>query len=344
MPRFALLPPRSFSRLVPVSAARRVGLLCAGVLSFGLGACTTPADPVDAGGTADAGAQDAGQTQVDAGPEVDAGPAMRPDSCPAEAAWFERISGETTHDGAVLDGTLVQMCVHTASGEFLCLQPEDIDAEGRYAISILPQARCMTQNAARVFHPTADVSALYCEMPVPTDMTRLEFDPVMPLFSTERIENAPTLTDVDADVTVATPSGIELTFKPSTLFFGDADRATTKLAALAAARVAPSALPDCAKHGTANLTDVFVFSPETNLRGDTPVSARLPNTTGIAAGGAVAVWMQGGLGCKMLDDTPVAEAAWVRLPDAVVSADGTMVELDADVGLSCLNTIALGTP
>ncbi|MCK6549775.1 hypothetical protein L6R52_28315 [Myxococcota bacterium] len=321
-------------------------------LSFVLGALACASDPdrpagadggvpdarvADSGvadtGVADTGVADSGGDSPDSGGSMDAGTTRDP-ACPETAAWLTTVEGTILDEtGAASAGAKAQLCIREApNNQLTCLRPADSDASGHFTINVPVSARCMLEATMRLVRPLEDRAVGYCHVDLADAAGEsLSIDRAFRIFPTARATTIPPVGDGAASRTVVFADGLELDVVPDDYFPGSGEYGD-----LAAGRIDPAMTDDCIQAGQAPFDGIITFSPEGDVHGR--VALRVPNTSGLAAGSAVDVWVLGGLGCTLDDDSVVPEGTWSKLEDGQVSADGSIVSITP--GIPCLSWVA----
>jgi hypothetical protein len=99
-------------------------------------------------------------------------------------------------------------------------------------------------------------------------------------------------------------------------------------ALLAATRLDDVASEQCFLAGVPALDGLYAFSPEADVDGAS-FPMRIPNTTGLAAGTSVSLFVLGGLNTFIPpDDFQVHEAEWFEYGNGSVSAGGDVIEAE----------------
>ena len=109
---------------------------------------------------------------------------------------------------------------------------------------------------------------------------------------------------------------------------------------LAAMRLDNPSSDLCFVPGEYDFTAVYGFSPEGDIVGDSVV-LKIPNTTGLADGETVQIYVMGGLQCSLDEDGNKAhEGEWQLLGNGTV--EGDFISPDGGVALPCINWMAYG--
>jgi len=268
---------------------------------------------------------DAAEPIPDGGIDVTRDPA-----CPPTAAWVVILNGILRDQaGAALPNAKAQMCIRTAVRDmFFCINPADTRADGTFTIEVPPTVRCMRSAAMRFLAPRTPRGATYCKIDLATvDGTITVPDPYA-LFDTRPPRTLPPEGNIDAQRTVVFDDGLELDITPSKFF--------AEYTQLTGSRVPLNHAGLCFLEGQAPFDGLYTFAPEADIDGR--AALRVPNTTMLAAGKTVHVFVLGSLGCMLDDMSLVPEAEWVEVGTGQVSMDATTIEIPS--GLPCLSWFA----
>lgn len=276
-------------------------------------ACDGAPEPRDAGAT-DAG-EDAGEC-IPPDDDPYGCEDLTPDpSCPA--SWVVGVTGRIqTAAGVGVEGARPQLCVRLHPDDVLvCLSPPATDANGDFAIVVPAELRCMTRAAMRAIAPRMPLATTYCPVhfapgagPIVAIAEPYVLHPVEPAV-------VPPIGDEVAQRDVAFPGGLVLTLAPVDLpMAGDYEALSGGAVEVAATGCfAGDLAPDGA----------YAFDPETSV--DAGAAVSIPNSTGLAAGTEVDLYVLGGLETRLIDGTQVEEGVLGRVGPATVSADGTAI-------------------
>lgn len=241
--------------------------------------------------------------------------------------------------GAVQDGTSgnplpdarPQACVRVAdsSNTLICVRPSTTDETGAFTQSIPFDAQCMAGITFRVSLPQTHRASVYCKAELPESSPALNVEAPFVLYPTEPATELPDLGDPQASRTVRFASGLELDLVPGDLYFpsGTYDD-------LAATPVDPTGPGLCFLDPAAPVNGLMAFSPEVDVTG-APLPVRIPNTTNLAVGTEVELFVLGGLDCTLASGEPLPEGVWQSIGRGQVSADGSLIEAP-DTGVPCL--------
>lgn len=297
----------------------------------------TDAGAVDSGAM-DAGAEDAGEPGCDAGADPFSCEDLTPD--PACAAnWIVGLTGTVRDDSDVaVMGAGVQACLRIAPDDRLvCLIPQFTGADGRFAIVVPEDLRCLNRAVTRVLVPPPDSDApppfgtTYCPVEFPADPPPVyEVPDPYVLYPVTPAAALPPRGDEAMARAVDLPDGLTLTLEPRALAMSmDYDR-------LGGALVDASAT-ECWAEGE-TFDGAYVFSPEAGVTGGAAVS--IPNSDGLAPGAEVDLFIVGGLETFLLDGTPVEEAELASIGVATVSGDGSTIDSASMAGVPYLSWLA----
>lgn len=287
------------------------------------------------GGTAGGGSGGQAAPEVDVGwvPVVPASfdapltPAGRPQSCTAEFGFFSHVRGFVmAPGGAPIAGAKAQFCVHTADRQFVCLRPVDSGADGVYTVELPEAVRCVDRAAMRVLLPRTGRATVYCELDRTAGPVVKITEPSV-LFGTPLATTLPPEGDPAAARDVTFDDGLVLEVTPELYYSG-----TGSYDRLSGRRVPPDAVGLC---GDASTFDGLYAFYQEGVMSPPGWPLSIPNATGLTAGALVDLQVLGGLDCRLLDGTSVAEATWASFGDGVVSPDGATIESADGVGLPC---------
>lgn len=293
------------------------------MLALVAAACGCSDESTDAGDAGDAG--DVGDTldTDDDGGDGDAGEAI---------AECEQVAPTTSVSGRVLDeagnplgGAAAQMCVRLEiSDRLICLAPALSDDDGRFEVSIPVAAQCASEATMRVLEPQADRATVYCHVALDEAGGALALEEPYTLVATTPASELPEYGDADAERTVIFDGGLEVDVTPAELSGGE-----DAYAELAAVLVDPAAVDVCFV-GDSGVFALWAFSPESNVDA-APFAARFPNSTGLAPGTGVDLYVLGGLATTAMTREPLREGEWLRFSTATVSDDGAQIVAERGV-------------
>lgn len=279
---------------------------------------------------ADAGPGASGADASSAGDASEPADIPRDPACPASAAWITRISGVVLDETeAPLPAVKAQACMRVAPElTLICLRPVDTDTSGQFALDVPAEGRCVGDTVMRLLLPGSTRAVGYCPLEAPATGSRLVLSEPLRMWGTVPAASLPAAGDGTAVRTVRFADGLELDLVPDA-FFGE-------YAELSAARVPPTARGLCFLDDVPPFDGLYALQPE----GDTDglVAVRIPNTTGLAPGTPVDVFVLGALACRGEDRELLPEGRWTEVQSAVVSADGSRIEVAP--GVPCISWIA----
>ncbi|MBK6685682.1 MAG: hypothetical protein IPG45_14525 [Deltaproteobacteria bacterium] len=318
---------------------RRLGQLLGGLsLGLAMAACSDSGnnDPVDAGIVADLGTNadggvqnDTGVAQPDVGfnPDATVGPdsgsclvETPPDPTPDPACtadWLTVVKGDLVRaGGGPIEDARAQLCLRTPNDVLRCLRPAATCADGHFEIAVPEEARCVAHGALRMLLPTGGYATTYCELPV-VNPPVVTLPSALRLYATNPVANLPPAGDLTASRDINFEGGLVASLIPNDTYveYGD----------LAARKIAAADPVPCFLEGQPAPDGLWAFSPEGDIVGD-GAPLVIPNTTGLAAGSMVRLYVLGGLDCTLSDGTLVPESEWREYGNAQVSADGTVIE------------------
>lgn len=323
--------PQSLAVVCALSVA---ALACDTSTSTGPGNPRTGNRDASTSSTADSGVV----THPDAGPAMaDTGVDLTRDPTCTSGEWVVEVSGSVqTAAGAPVPNAKAQLCMRLAgSGRLLCLRPVDVLPDGRFAVSVPEDVRCLDQATFRILDPDADLASMYCHVDLPSGASLLNVATPYKLYPTTRATSIPPAGDEMTARKVTFADGLEIEIVPFNFFAGGEG-----YAALAASRL-PATTDLCFVDNATELSAIYAFSPEGSVIG-TPFSIRIPNTEGRPAGAAVELFELGGLGCALADGSEIPEAAWVKFGTGTVDASGSFIEATGMNGITCLTWLGVG--
>lgn len=285
------------------------------LLVFLVCGCELSTVPVDAG-SPDGGL---GDTGVDAGCTPPAGDPFGCEdqttdpACPAH--WVVGTVGQVTRaDGSPVENARAQLCVRVHPDDRLvCLLPPATDADGRFAIVVPEELRCLTRAAMRALAPREPLASTYCPVEFPADnLPIVDLGAPYVLHSVEPAD-VPALGDPSAPRDVTFPGGIVLNLAPEDL------PSTTDYEELSGAPVDVTAT-ECFAGGEV-FDGAYVFGSDLPL--DPGAAITLPNDSGLAPGSLVDLYVLGGIETRLIDGSHVEEAELATFGTATVSPDGS---------------------
>lgn len=302
-------------------------------------ACGGPTPDGDAGETADARIPMCETQPMVRDPVLDPGSLSGIDRTPSPGCagqWVVGVEGRVEDpSGAGIGGTRTQICVVPVGGDLVCLVPPTTDASGDFAAVVTDtMLRCVERMTMRALLPGSINATTYCELELtPTDSVITLADPIV-VFPVERPACLPPAGDETAPRTITLADGLELVdLRPEQI--SDYDE-------LAAARHDIGGHCISARAPAGGFLGAYGFRPETDVNGG--VAVRIPNTTGLAAGASVDLYLLGGLATTLADGTPVEEGEWARFGTGTVSGDGARIESDPGTLLTVLTWVAYREP
>lgn len=224
------------------------------------------------------------------------------------------ITGRIIDDeGNPVEEGRAQLCIHRTDGNFICLSPALGDADGWWVRAVGEEHRCIDRIALRATSPVERMATTYCPVDLavvegiyehPVDIVVHELDDV-PL---------PPIGDELAPREVTIGDGLVLTNIVPERFFGRYEE-------IGATRVeAPCFAED--------MDGVYALGPEA-LPSEEGFNVRIPNTTGLADGTRVELFILGGLFTVLLDETVVEESTLAKFGEGTVMGDTIVGDSDA---------------
>jgi hypothetical protein len=251
---------------------------------------------------------------------------------PCGADWAIGVTGRVTDTaGGGLVGARTQLCVTTPTN-FLCLTPPTTDESGAFDIGIVDEsARCIVSAVMRTTLFTDRYATTYCDIDLPpVDGVHVIIDPIV-LHRVTPPSCLPERGDAEMPRTITFADGLALVdLRPeqiSSSYYGEFAAAQIDLTGTCMLDHAPAE----------GLDATWGLRPDVSVRDG--VAVRLPNVTGLAAGSKVDLYVMGGLGTSLADDTPVEEGHWARYGTGTVNADATLIESDPDALLPALTWV-----
>ncbi len=257
----------------------------------------------------------------------------RPASCGPEHGFFAGARGWIVAPGGdAISGAFAQLCVHTATGQFICLSPARSDFDGVYTVEIPEKVRCLDKVAMRVLDPSTNRGTVYCSIdPMAGPGVRLREPSVLP--TARPALSLPPKGDVKAPREVVFDDGLAMQVTPS-LFFSGGD---VGYAGFGGRRIPTDAVGLCGE--APSFDGLYVLFPEGQI--DAPgFELKIPNADGYPADAAVELFVLGGLDCQLLDGTQVPEASWAKFGEGRVSGDGAHIISEPGSGLPCFTWLA----
>lgn len=303
-----------------------------------------PAPKPDADVIVDSGNTTHNDSGVD-GPAPDSGVDFTRDpTCPSSAAWVTTVRGKVTDpQGAPIENAWAQLCLVTADGVAICLQPTDSIADGSFEVLLPVETRCLTEMTMRNLVIGQHRATMYCHLDVDNAQSAHEINQALVLYPTVAATTLPPEGDTAAEKevvrTVGFADGLEVRFAPR-YYYGEYDT-------LAAAAIDPTGL--CFIDDASKVDVLYAFSPDgatgVDFSNDTirQISVKLPvpSASQASAGDTFDLYVLGGLGCP--DPTSalpgqnfIKEGTWAKFGTGTVTAAGDMIESDSSVGLPCL--------
>lgn len=304
----------------------------------------------DPGGSGGSGGSGGGIVDPNDGPDVGWTPhapasyaqsieaVARDGSCGSQFGWVSAIRGwVAAPGGAALSGALAQACLTGSDDVYSCLSPVEANAEGVFTIDMPAQIRCLGRAALRVWQPNSGRASHYQRLGFGDDpVVRLD-DPIVLPWATPAID-LPPMGDPDAVRPVVFDDGLVLQVIPS-IYWSSGSGTYEKFGGRRIPNDAVGLPP-----GGSQFEGLYAFFPEGELVEDGEPSPgfplTIPNVTGMQAGVSVEFFVLGGLGCRLLDSTPVGEGDWVKFGEGLVSADGTTISSNLGAGMPCFNWLA----
>lgn len=270
------------------------------------------------------------QVPAAVGADIPDAPTDRPAECDAE--WVSVVRGwVAAPGGAALAGAKAQLCLRLSPGNLLrCLRPADAGADGVFTVEIPAEARCISHAALRVLLLDSRRATTYCEIDVADAPPVLRVEDPLVLFRTRPALAQPPEGDQDAARAITIDDGLTLDLVPRQFYSGG-----DTYDAIGGRRVPVDARGLCFLGEGPPPDGVYAFYPEGSV--DAPgAPVHVPNTTGLAPGTTVELFVLGGLDCRGANGRLLPEASWTVFGTGTVSADGATIDSDAGVGLPCL--------
>ncbi len=301
--------------------------------------CGAPAPSTDAGHAEDARGPSCEPQPEPRAPVVEPGSLTGIDPTPAPGCSGQWVIGVRGHvqdpSGAPLPGTRTQICVVPVGGSLLCLAPPTTDDGGDFEVPIgEPSARCAERMTMRVLLPGAIDATSYCELELTPESSVIELAEPITVYPVERPACLPPEGDESAPRTITFPSGLELVdLRPEQITgYDELAAAPHDLSGDCLSRRAPDG----------GFLATWGFRPEVDV--EDGVAVRIPNSTGLAPGTHVDLYVLGGLATRLSDGTPLEEGEWGRYGTGTVTSDGGAIESDPGALLTTLTWIGYRLP
>jgi hypothetical protein len=222
-------------------------------------------------------------------------------------------------EGFPVEGAKGQLCVRQAGADtVICLRPGDTDANGVFTVELPEANRCITGGTFRVLIPSTSNSTAYCHFDPSNDAGFVQVGDPFQLHPTD-----PAGATGAGDITFA--DGLVLKdVDPEHLPFGE------DIADLAAGRLTSAAGDHCFLEEA--MDGLYAFSPEFNVPQGMAYAASIPNTSGLADGTVVDLYVLGGLSCVLDDETPVPEGELAKFGTGTVMGD----VIETNDGVPCI--------
>ncbi|MBX3269153.1 MAG: hypothetical protein KF729_02760 [Sandaracinaceae bacterium] len=231
------------------------------------------------------------------------------DSC--RAHWVAGVRGRVVDPrGAPVSEGIVQMCLRLENGSQLCQAPTPIRPDGWYTVVMPEETRCLQQVTLRASQIGRPVSTTFCRTAMTPSYGVLDVWDDLVLHPLEVPATRPPMGDEGSMRTVRFPSGLELDVTPGAFEFPDVyDR-------LGAGPVPLDEAP-CFVEQAPGLLGLWALGPES---GSLPgVRLRIPETTGLADGTRVALWLVGGTYTTLADGRHLEEGVFAPYGTGTVS-------------------------
>ena len=245
--------------------------------------------------------------------------------------------------GEPLTGAKVQLCIRVyGTGELLCVQPRDTQAEGYFSINVPDSARCMSDAAFRTLVPRVDFAPMYCHADFSAERTDavLRVTEPLVLYQTRPAISVEELGDTSQPHRVELIGELSLTLIPDDLY-------GPEIGEMGGRALSPDDPGLCFLHAVdqgdhPQIDGLYTFAPEGDLTGST-VTVRFPNTVGYEPGAEVDLYVLGNLDCSVEGQVEsLEEASWSKQASALVDDTGMWIETLPDAGLPCLSWFGYG--
>jgi hypothetical protein len=261
------------------------------------------------------------------------------------AQYVSEVRGWVVDEiGEPMSGAKVQLCVRVyGTGELLCVQPKDTQAEGYFSVAVPESARCMSDAALRALVPRVAFAPMYCHADFSVERTDgvLRLTEPLVLYQTRPALSAEDLGDPSQPHSVELIGDLSLTLIPDDLY-------GPEISGMGGRALSPDAPGLCFIHGDSDqdgdpqIDGVYAFAPEGDLTGST-ATARFPNTAEYEPGAEVNLYVLGNLDCSIEGQMEsLEEASWSIQGRAQVDDSGMWIETIADAGLPCFSWFGYG--
>lgn len=240
------------------------------------------------------------------------------------------VSGTIVDEsGTALEGALAQFCVQLENGGASCIMPTPTDATGIFHVTVPTEVNCIVEAAMRVFVADGAHADTFVHVPIESATAgSVHWDEPFIVYAVHPPADLPEYGDADAVRRVDLGDGLSLDVTPSALSIM---RNYSELAA----RSVPLTDAPAFLHESPEMLGLYAFNNTSVVGTQFPV--HIANSTHLAAGTHVELYVLGGIFTLLRDHTQVHEADFEQYGTATVSADGSEIVSDADSGLPFLN-------
>jgi hypothetical protein len=202
----------------------------------------------------------------------------------------------------------------------------DTDVSGAFTVNIPEDLQCLESAVVRVVVPGTSTTTSYCDVDIEGQGPTVEVSAPFVIYETTPATTIPPVGDATAERTVVFADGLEIDIVPDR--FASLNYDVNDYTLLAAARLDDVAADQCFSADDPAFDGLYAFSPEADVD-DASFAIRIPNTTGLAAGTSVSLFVLGGLLTSVPpDDTQVHEGEWYEYGTGVVAAGGEIIEAE----------------
>lgn len=226
--------------------------------------------------------------------------------------------------GEPVECAFSQLCVRLSpANDLVCLSPVRSGTDGTFRVEVPSSARCVTGGSMRVLVPSADVATSYCHISTTTEDAIVQAGTVI-LFETTPVAELADYGDGSASRDVTFEGGLVVSVVPE-LFnpFNEAD-AQEQYESIASTMVPVDAEGVCFT-GESEPLAIWAFSPEINVPDDTTFDVTFPNSSALAPGSTVDIFVLGGLGTTGPEGELIDESEWEVVGMGTVSEDGETI-------------------
>lgn len=238
--------------------------------------------------------------------------------------YVEEVSGVVLEAGGEpMENAYATMCVHDEAGQSSCLSPSRSDATGRYIIDVPEAFRCMSEAALHYNSPDYPPIKTILSCPVFLNNGAIDIPDAVTLYPVAEGERD-TLGDDEAVMhEIRGASGEALRIVPEKIGLFDYAYEDLRIELFDLDNnPLPCFLTDADKPDA-----LAALLPEMDVAEPGGAHVVFPNTEELSPGERVDLYTLGGIiGDVFEGRTPIAEGAWAKVGEAVVSEDGERIE------------------